>query len=274
MEPRPPADMRLIALDLDDTLLGDDKSIDPRDLAALRRARARGVRVVLATGRTWFASVDYARQIGPDVPVIATGGAAVYDADGTLMHAWRLPASVVREVVGWADGRGVAVRVDLDDAFVFNRLPARDFWDPEGRPYRLQPHERVEHDVAKTLEVHPLQVVAGGREDVRAILKEFGYLEGELRLLALPDRDDPIVVHVTHPHATKGLALAYLCRRLGIPREATIAFGDGINDLPLLAFAGVAVAAERAVPAVRFLADDRAEGEGGIARVLEKLGVV
>lgn len=274
MNRRPATPIRLIALDLDDTLLGDDKQIDPNDLAALRRARGRGIHIVLATGRTWVTSVDYAREIGPDVPVIATGGAAIFHPDGTLMKAWRLPAGVAREIVAWADGRDMVARVDLDEEFIFNRLPAHDFWVPEGSPYRLRSLERVQENLAGMLESDPLQVVVGGRDNARALLKEYGYREGELRLLALPDRDDPMIVHVTHPHATKGLALAHLCERLAIPREATLAFGDGINDLPLLAFAGVAIAAERAVPAARLLADGQAEGPGGIARVLENLGVV
>ncbi|MBE3590773.1 MAG: HAD-IIB family hydrolase [Firmicutes bacterium] len=269
-----PSRIRLIALDLDDTLLGRDGRIHPADLAALHAARRRGVRLVVATGRTWAACREYVAQLGPDVPAITTGGALVQDPDGRLLESWRLPAEVAREAVAWADAHGVPVRVDLDDAFLFNRHPGSDFWNPDSPPYQLRPFERVVDGLARSLDRDPFQVVAVGRATVRGLLRAFGHLEGEIRLLALPDRDDPTVLHITHRLATKGLALAWLCERLGIPREATMAFGDGINDLPMLSFAGVAVAPEHGVPAARFLADDVLRGPGGFAEVLRRHGVI
>lgn len=265
--------IRLIALDLDDTLLGDDGEIAPRDRAALARARARGVRVVVATGRTWPSAVPYARQIGDDVPVIATGGAAVYDPEGCILRAWRLGRRVAADVLAWAERRGIAVRVDLEREFLYNRPPETDFWNPGQGPHEMRPMERVDPAIAAGLDCDPLQVVVTGRENARALIRAFGHREGEIRLLGLPDRDEPTVVHVTHPKATKGMALAYLARRLGVPRSATLAVGDGINDLPLLAYAGVAAAAPRAVPAARFLADLEVAEDGGIAGLLEGLGI-
>lgn len=268
-----PRDVRLVALDLDDTLLGDDGEIAPRDLHALRRAQARGVRVVVATGRTWPSASVYARQIGDDVPVIATGGAAVYDPAGQILRAWRLHRRVVADVVAWAEARGIAVRVDSEREFLYNRQPESDFWNPGRGPHEPRAMERVDPEIVRGLSFDPLQVVVTGRENTRALFRAFGHREGEIRLLGLPDRDEPIVVHVTHPRATKGMALAYLARRLGVPREATLAVGDGINDLPLLAYAGVAAAAPRAVPAARFLADLEVAQDGGIAALLEELGI-
>lgn len=266
-----PPGIRLIALDLDDTLLGEDGHIHPDDLAALHAARDRGVRLVVATGRTWVACREYAAQLGPDVPAITTGGALVQDHEGRLLHSWRLPVAVAREIVAWADAHEIAVRVDLEDEFLFNRHPSAGFWPPD---YELQPFERVVGGLVRSLDRDPFQVVAVGREAVRGLLRAFGHLDGEIRLLALPDRDDPVVLHITHRQATKGIALAWLCEHLGIPRASTMAFGDGINDLPMLSYAAVAVAARRAVPAARFLADDVVPGPGGIAEVLRRHSVI
>ncbi|MDI3270183.1 MAG: Cof-type HAD-IIB family hydrolase [Bacillota bacterium] len=271
MREKPP--IRLLALDLDDTLLGNDKKIHPDDRLAIHKAREKGIRPVIVTGRHWLNSHHYAEELGDDVPVIATGGASIHGPRGELWQVHRLSREAASQMVRWAQEADVAVRVDYELSWFYNRRPDVDFWNDQKFPDHMGPHEHIDPDVLEKLPEDPLQVLTGGKDAV-ALLKAFGYLDGQVRVLPLPDPNDPRVVHMTHSLATKGIALAWLAEKWGLRREEVMAFGDGANDIPMMCYAGISVASDRAIPAVRLLADAEMEGPGGIALMLEKYGLL
>ena len=99
--------IRLVALDLDGTVVGDDLVILPRVKDAVREAMARGVRVILVTGRMFRSALPFARELGIKGPFIAYNGALVMDAEGTVHLSDPVPRPLVLEIVDLAAKEGV-----------------------------------------------------------------------------------------------------------------------------------------------------------------------
>ena len=220
---------KLVALDIDDTLVGRDQTIAPGDLAAIRRCIEAGVEVVLATGRTRPTTRPIAEQIGYDVATICNTGAITYDARGGVLRRLTVPFDLAREMLAEMRKDDIPVRVDAAGRFLFSHKP---LLTPPGLEGEIVP------DVAERLPSAPDQIIVFGRQESEWVIRRFSYLEGEVQLLVLPSHDEPYVVHILHPRATKGAALAKYCRLRGIERRETIAFGDSLNDFSLLSYRG------------------------------------
>lgn len=251
---------KLVALDIDYTLLGSDQKIAPADLDAVRRCIDRGVEVVLATGRTKPTTVPVAEQIGTSIPMICNTGGIIFDAEGEVVRRMTLPFELAKDMLREMEAEDIPVRVDAGDRFFYTEQPERLFPGLEGL---------ITRDVADKLPAAPDQIVVWGRERTEWVIKRFSYLEGDVQLLVLPSHDEPRVVHILHPRATKGAALSDYCRRRGIQRNETIAFGDSLNDFSLLSYAGVGVAVADSEPRLHLVADKVMTPEETLADVLE-----
>lgn len=250
---------KLVALDLDDTLLGPDKSIDARDLAAVRQCMAQGVEIVIATGRSRWTTEPVAREIGGDIPLICNTGGVVFDGNGERLRHLTLPLELARTMVARMLAEDIPVRVDVGDDVFFSQEPEFPI-----------PHldVTVRSDLEEVLTEGPEQMVVWGPEATEWVVKHYSYLEGDLQLLVLPSIDEPRVVHILHPRATKGGALADYARRRGIRREQTMAFGDSLNDFSLLSYAGMGVAMADHEPRLQLVADKVLRNGETIADVL------
>ena len=257
--------IRLVATDLDGTLLQPDGTSTPRARAALRAARARGVEVVLVTGRP-PRGVRRLELRGCAEVAVCANGALLYDmvAD-RLLDSHPIPADVVERLV--ADLRlAVPGAVFAAEAgLVFCREPAYPAADPlDERDGVVEDAPRfAARGVAKLLVRHP-QIA-------------------QKLLLALAEAvagDDAVVtrsglemVEISAAGVTKASALEKLCDGLGIVAAEVVALGDMVNDLPLLRWAGHAVAVANAHPDVLAAADEvtGANTEEGVADYLERL---
>lgn len=252
---------KLVALDIDYTLLGADQRIAPKDLEAVRRCIDHGVEVVLATGRTKPTTVPVAEQIGPDIPMICNTGGIIYDTGGNVIRRLTLPMELAKDMLRQMQADDIAVRVDAGDQFFYSHTPERPIPGLDGI---------VAPDLVDRLPTAPDQVIVWGRERTEWVIKRFSYLEGDVQLLVLPSLDEPRVVHILHPRATKGAALSDYCRRRGIERRATIAFGDSLNDFSLLSYAGMGVAVADSEPRLHLVADKVMTYEETLADILEQ----
>lgn len=250
----------LVAFDIDYTLIDAEGRIAPRDVDAIRRCRDRGVEVVLATGRTRPTTMPVAEQIGPNVPMICNTGGVTYDEHGATLRRLTVPLDLARSMLKQMKGDDIPVRVDAGGQYYFSHPPLRTFRHFEAL---------VTPDIDERLEEPPDQLIVFGQESSEWVIRHFSYLEGDVQLLVLPSHDEPRVVHILHPLATKGAALADYCRRRGIDRRATIAFGDSLNDFSLLSYAGMGVAVADSEPRLRLVADKVMTYDETLADVLE-----
>lgn len=257
---------RIIALDLDGTLFTAENGMQvaAEDVAALQRAAVSGAIIMMNTGRHARSAYELWRTLGlPPGPAVVLHGAEVRGDDGVVVRARTLPRELARECLGLLAGVGAAARVDLAEATV---------WTGEAdEPGFRVDTDATEPDLHLTLAESPRQLIVVGPGQARRALGALAHLEGRVRLLPLPDWEAPSVLHVLHPEATKGLALAYVAARHGVERSEILAAGDAWPDLSMLTLAGCGVAMDTSPGPVRALAARVVHpGPGWLARLLEE----
>lgn len=271
--------IRLVAIDLDGTLLDSSWGVPEANRQAVARAVERGVHVVLVTGRRF----DFTRSITEQLPVplalIVNNGALIKSADGTTLARRLLSRKIARQVL--EDTRAfrpcTAVVFDRPAAgqVVFEHL---DWNDPGRRGYfeRNRPYLGEVSPLENCLTEDPIQVMYSGPVEqmrrVRALL--CGGDNGADFALAVteyPARDFSLV-DVIHRDCSKGNALREWARRLGVAREEILAIGDNLNDREMLEFAGQAVVMGNAVPELKLLGwpVTLANDDGGVAAAIER----
>jgi len=245
---------RLLALDIDGTLLTSDKSISPRTRAAIEEARRRGVGVVLVTGRRHPAARRVAEDLGGHVPLVLHNGALVIE-DSAVLRVRPLPLDAARRVVriGRAAGADPVVHAGLqgEGQLLVEGLAASSTL----LAYYLErshPDVQTVPDLETAVAEDPIQVMFGGRtsemEDLRPRL---AVLEGEVRIVrTLYPRQGVGLLDVLHPEVDKADALAFLQARWGVSASETLAIGDNWNDHEMLEQAGLGLVMGNADPEI------------------------
>lgn len=244
---------RLLALDLDGTILDAMLTLPDAVIDAVAEAQRRGVLVTLATGRTFAATAPFARRLGITGPVICYQGGLVLDVASATVRA-RFPMR--GDLAAAATNRLLA-----SDLFVLvygeERLYIREY-RPELELYMQFHPEGVEIIVepnlaAMTAEIAPLKV---------QFIAEPPIVERELALLAREFGEQLTVIRshaifgeFTPLGVSKGAALAALAEQVGIAREQVAAIGDHENDLSMIRWAGLGMAVGNAIPEVLAVAD-------------------
>lgn len=254
LEPRPAHPIKMIALDLDGTLLRADKSVGPRTAEALRAAHARGIEITLASGRMTPAMEQTAGALGIDVNIVSYNGAAVCGhAAGGRKRLYHQPlgVGVARELFQYARARRYQVNFYHEDVIVSedapHLMPYIDLYrNRTGSPYRLV------SDLEDYLHYAPTKLLIVVDPPVRDAI------DAELRPRFSPKatviRTDPEFLEFLDPSVDKGRGVAKLAEILGIAMDSVMALGDGENDVPMLAAAGFGVAVANANPRAKSVA--------------------
>lgn len=269
------AKIRMVASDIDGTLLRGDATLSPRTISVLGQAAASGVTIVLATGRTRATMAGVLAQLPMVRYVIWANGAAIWDVkegrqigENPIPHALFAPILDIlcSEDVCWhcfANGVGYVDRGlggKLQAFFQGLDGAGRDF----SRDIRHIDHAR-EYILEKVDAAEKFGVITGNREARRRV---WGRLE-QLPELAISSASW-YNLEINMKTATKGGALAMLAGQLGIRQEEIIAFGDNLNDCSLLQAAGMGVAMGNADPQLLSIAGYQADTNqrDGLARFL------
>ena len=255
---------RLLALDLDGTLLRADHSVDPRDIAAITELRAAGVTVTIVTGRLHSGAVDAARACAIEGAIACVEGSHLVDlaTDTTLDHHPIADAGVAALRAAFDHHRLAGFVFDTDG--VHHGDAGRAF---AGYVRTWSPNLRVVEDRAPW-STAPLAAVAIGDPDAVAAAHAALRTTAGLTTVAFPVSAHPgqhaVLVRAAGP--TKGTALAALCARAGCTTADAVAIGDWVNDVPMFQVAGRAFAMGGAPDAVAASATDQlttATGAGG-----------
>ena len=267
--------VKLIALDLDGTLLNSDKQLSEKDGAALEKTAETGVEIVPATGRFYRGMPQIIRDLPYVHYVISINGAQVYDVanDKTLCGS-EIPC-----------GRALAVMERLDELDVIYDC-YQDGWGWMSQEFYDKADKYAAH-------VHSLKMIRELRTPVpelKAYLKkrnagvqkiQIFFRDMELRrevLESLPKEFPDLVVttsivnniEINSRESTKGVALKKLAEKLNIPISQTMAFGDDTNDITMLEAAGIGVAMGNAYEEVKRKADYITDDcdSGGVASAI------
>lgn len=240
--------IRLLAIDIDGTLLNTRFEVSVADRDAVVAAHRRGIEIVLVTGRRYASARSIAAQLPLELTLIASGGAMVKDARGATLYRHLLPAAKARTALADAgperksalllfdrEGKGQVVTEDLDPA----HEPVEGYF-ARNREY-LEQVVPLEAALAED----PIQVLfVGAVEPMRELWKRLTRAPSAasvgLERTEYPRRDLSLI-DVLDRGCNKGAALAWWAARRGIAAEEVMAIGDNWNDQEMLQFAGLPV---------------------------------
>ena len=246
--------IRLIAIDIDGTLLDSRGNLPSRNRKAVRRAIDAGIYVVLVTGRAFHHARPVADALSNDIVLIVSNGALTKLADGTTVASRLVPLKTARSIVTSIrrQQHGVAVIFDrLDERqYVYDSI---DWTDPNRQWYyeryrafitRVEPLEAALTD-------NPVQVACSGSvEDMRALAQDIDQLPASRNVtLTLTEYEarDFSLLDIIARRWSKGAALAEWVQHLKLKAADVMAIGDNLNDREMLEFAGMPVVMGNAV---------------------------
>jgi len=248
---------RALVLDLDGTLITDAGTIHPRTLSALQALHARGVRVMIATGRSELGVIAVLDELGFDTPALVFNGAGLWcPREKRLLEERLLSDRVVARCFAYIERSGLLPV--LQRAGAKFAPPPRDALEAHAlsglEGLRQVPLEELprEYVIRATFfsARHP-DSAALGRELESALGQPLYLTHFPLNSLATHRASPLLVADVQPPSRGKGEALRVLAERYGIRAEEVVAVGDADNDLEMLAGAGLGVAMANAMPRAR-----------------------
>ncbi|MFN8471767.1 MAG: Cof-type HAD-IIB family hydrolase [Anaerolineae bacterium] len=266
-----PERIRLVALDLDGTLLNEELHITPRTINAIQDARAAGVHITLATGRAFITTRPFAEHLSITTPLICYQGGVIGDpCTGRVLHEVAMSAEMAEKVIDQADIEDLDLSLYGEDVIYFRKLQwPQEFYE---RWFGL----RIVHEAClrRILDyAQPLKfIIIAEPDEADAIEVRWKRLfDGPLHIV----RSHRLFVEGNPPGASKGTALAWLAERLGVPRESVMAVGDNDNDRSMVEWAGVGVAMGSGAPSLQAVADWIAptQAEDGVAVAIERFAL-
>jgi Cof subfamily protein (haloacid dehalogenase superfamily) len=259
----PGTPIRLIALDLDQTVFGIDLVVSQPVRGAIARAGSAGTAITIATGRDAKLATRFADELGVGAPIICAQGGCIYDhRQDRVLHDARLASGLVPRVLQAVDRYGWDIHFEVFDRIY---LPAYSRHPPVlFELLRYSRWARVGDLLRDMPELpHKCVVTLSRPEDRARIVAEMNEaLGGEIT--AVPSH--PYLVEGLPAGVDKGHGLAWLADHLGIRQAEVLAIGDSDADVPMIAWAGVGVAMGNSSPAAKAAAD-------WIAPTLEEDGV-
>lgn len=259
---------RLIAIDLDDTLLSDDLSIHPDNLRTLRQAKQKGVYVVLCSGRESLSMENIMEKTGlftEEDYFISYNGAVVQTVGGTVLWRDEIKGEALRKMIAIARRHQVIVQCYCDGLTV-------DQADMRINQYEV--NTGVVGKVVPDLMELPYSIKilfnSLNRKALEAVRSD---LEAEFGEEYHYFFSKPEYLEVVYKTSNKGLAVKYLAEHLKIAASEVICIGDSFNDAYMIEYAGLGVAMKNANPKVQEMADvvtEKTNNEGGVAEIVEK----
>ena len=273
--------IRLLAVDIDGTLLDSQGRLPDTNRSALADAMAAGVDVALATGRSFHFTKPVTELLGLPVTLIVNNGAVVKNCEGTTALRHVLPRGVARallESTGPDYADSVAVIFDRQDErqMVFEQM---DWSHPQRRGYYEKNRAFITASpcaLADTLTEDPIQVMFnGGLERMRelaSILRAAPEASRYAVSVTEYQHKDFSLVDINGAGCSKGATLARWATSRGIPPEWVMAVGDNLNDIDMLRFAGTAVVMGNAADEIKALgyAVTGTNDEGGLAAAIKR----
>ena len=254
MDKRNKLDVRLIAADLDGTLLNEKKEVSERNLTALRRAAEQGILFVPATGRIWRGLPQALLDLPFLKYAIAVNGAGVVDCEkDETLHRAEISREDSLRLAEYMRGIGTYYDCYLDgrgrvEQYYYDRI---DYYIRENFRAFVRSSRGTVPDLIEFLKtqngVQKLQMCFADMELRQRIMQELPEKFPEVAVTTAVVNN----IEINAADGNKGCALEWLCRYLNIDLSQVAAFGDGTNDITMLQKAGVSVAMGNALPEVK-----------------------
>ena len=267
------ANIRLLVLDIDGTIVGESNRVPESVIQAINLAQRRGVTVAIATGRSYRSSLEAYDSIGSTLPLICHEGALIREPNTRFVHRhWRLEVRIVKQMLDYLDRSSEGSRVSFycfieDDLYVWN-LNGNALEHPDGSIMK----PIVVNDLRQLLNQAPTKVMVLS-DDYQVIARLRSQLRNTYSRVQVTQTTSVTVLEALHPAANKGLAVSWMAEKvMALEARNVLAVGDALNDIEMLEYAGIGVAMGNAPPEVKAIADWVAPPieEDGVARTIEK----
>jgi len=261
--------VKLVLIDIDGTLVRDDKTLPAENEEAIREALQSGVLVTLVTGRNYGAAKEIIDKLQLDVPVVLQNGAFIYRPySGEVIRKVGLTGDVAKRVIHLCRQEGTFYILYRDFLMQKDMLIDQDYDGPfsmylKRNAVRL---DRVE-DVTSFISGEVAEVALLGNEDrILRVLRQLGDGDNFTVIKSLT-REDEAFYEIFGPKVGKGEALNYLCQHFGVSPEEVMFIGDAYNDIDIMPLVGFPVAMGNAVEEVKKFAKavTKSNNEGGVA---------
>jgi len=239
----------LLAFDVDGTLLNNNGELSQRTVTAIASASDQGATITLATGRSWSELKDIIEAIPQIEYAICTNGLEAYDRTGQSLYTEQIPTDLIAKLVK-------SVRASMPEISIGAGVGSELYAEPkvlDGLVPGVEiAAERVVHDITEAL--------TGEVRDLLIYHPDYVERLGELFVIIRNIIDDRRVgvaysglpmIEIIPAGSGKGTCLAWLSEHLKINKENVIAFGDGMNDLSMLSWAGTGLAMGQASRTVK-----------------------
>jgi Cof subfamily protein (haloacid dehalogenase superfamily) len=274
--------VRLIALDIDGTLLDSRWQLSEANRAAIGEATRRGIEVALVTGRRYDFAMPVAQQLDCPLTMIVNNGALIRTADGKTHLRHLLTQGIARSVLQatkpWREGAAV-----IFDRPLANQIMLESLREDDSIRYTYYKRNLAHIGVVSPLEncitEDPIQVMFSGTvTEMRAaesLLRNANFAEAYRLAITLYESRDFAMIDVLPADCTKGRSLAEWAERQGLQRGEILAVGDNHNDLEMLQVAGIPVVMANCVPELKIhgwhqtLSND----ESGVAAAIERFAL-
>lgn len=237
-------DIKLIALDMDGTLLTSEHEVTERTRKAIKEALGHGIHVVLSTGRGFHTCYPYAEQLRLESYLITANGGQIWTMEKELLDQHLLDTALIEKLYNLGTQVGVNMWM-ISTNGVFRGEAPDDFYDYEWLKFGCESQDQQKLDI---------------------MIKELSHYE-ELELT----NSLPTNVEANPKGVSKAKALHFLCDKIGITMDEIMAVGDSLNDIKMIQEAGVGVAMGNAQEAIKKVANHTTDtnNNDGVAKAIE-----
>jgi len=262
---------KLIALDMDGTLLTTDKKVSEKTSAAIKAAEAKGVKIVLASGRPLSGISRYLDELellkGEDYVLSFNGGLVLNTKTEEIVSKVSLKGSDLKNIYKISKELNINIHAfSAKEGLITPKISQYTEHEAKlnGIDFNIKDFNEVddEEDIIKVMMIDPQEILDPAIEKLpNEIYEKYSVF-----------KSSPYFLEFTHKEVDKGLGLKRLGEHLGIKREEIIACGDAGNDFSMVKYAGLGVAMGNAIPEVKEVAEfiTTSNDEDGIAKVIEK----
>ncbi len=258
---------KMITIDIDDTLLNDDRVITEGTKQALLKAVRQGTVVTLATGRMFASAKNVAKQLELNVPIITYQGSYVKNLlDETVLYERYVPQSVAQDIFLETKQRGLHLQAYVNDTLYVREDNERikKYSDLSKVPYIVDPEfdQLADQPNTKLLVYDTPEFLDELQVEWKARFKDQVHIT----------KSKPYFLEITHPEGTKGHAVRHLAAHFGCTLEQVIAIGDAWNDKEMIEVAGLGVAMGNAIDSLKLLANHvtASNNDEGVKQVIEQ----
>ncbi|NLY46108.1 MAG: HAD family phosphatase [Tissierella sp.] len=265
---------KLIAIDMDGTLLNSKGTVSDRTRQAIYEAGKKGVYVVLATGRILKSAINHSIELNLNRPIISSNGAIIVDEKKNIIYERPMKLEAVEKVVKLGQSENIYYHFYDKDSFYANTYIEEilSFYNTEdskknARDIKMNIFQDINEITSNDINVYKFLFIDDNRNKLDSLKEKLMSVENISVCSSWGNN-----LEVMDMEVSKGKGLEYLCNRLNVSSDQVIAIGDNENDISMIQYAGLGVAMGNGVEKTKSVADliAKTNDEDGVAKIIEK----